>query len=97
MSAPLPAALNQLAALRDYLRAVEDSLQAGAMPDLTGLDHRIAGLCHDIEQVEEAGRGACLAELKAVLQSLDTCRAGLLNSRAAMAANEKPSEGEAGA
>jgi hypothetical protein len=69
--------LAELASIRTYLAAVQESLKTGYMPDITSLEKRVADACQDIELAEEAIQKQCLPLLADILQSLDACECGM--------------------
>ena len=59
--------------LDKYLTAARDTLRGGHMPDMIGLDARVAHLCRTIEQCEFDVQQYCLPRLNELLQSIDAC------------------------
>ena len=75
--APAIAVDRELTALDQYLHAAGGILRDGHMPDLTGLDRRIAALCQSVLALPEIVRKTYLARLQALVRQLDHCNAGL--------------------
>jgi hypothetical protein len=56
-----------------YLQAVHEIVQEGHMPDIAGLDNRVAHLCAAVEGVDTDIQGRCLAKLDELLDKLNSC------------------------
>ena len=61
--------------LDKYLTAARETLRGGHMPDMVGLDARVAQLCKSIEQSESDVQQYCLSRLNDLLQNIDACEA----------------------
>jgi hypothetical protein len=56
-----------------YLKAVQEILDQGHMPDIGDLDDRIARLCSQIESAPADLHDVCLAKLDTLLKRLGDC------------------------
>ena len=74
---------HELAAIKNYLIAAQDVVASGHMPDLTGLENRIALLCQSIQKTEPAVQKECLPELTSLLDHLNLCEKGMRTSHEA--------------
>ena len=82
--------LKELNAIRIYLQAVQASLKDGSMPDMSGLDQRIADLCKNLHEAGREVQAQCLPELSVLLKDLDVCEKDLRAwHAAAMQAEDK--------
>jgi hypothetical protein len=64
---------HELAAIKSYLIAAEDVMKLGHMPDLTGLESRIAILCESVQNADNDLQKECLPELLALVDHLNVC------------------------
>ena len=65
--------LTELAALKTYLDTVREALAGGAMPNLAGLDQRIAAVCTQMQQADKPVQQRCVPVLTALVKDLDAC------------------------
>ena len=78
-----PALLAEFTSIDAYLQAANEILETGHMPDLAGLDGRLAHLCALANQVDPAIRQECLNALARVLKKLDACEEAMRAYRTA--------------
>jgi hypothetical protein len=60
-------------AIVKYITAAREIVQSGHMPDLNGLDGRVAALCAALMKADKITQQQCLPQLNAILETLDTC------------------------
>jgi hypothetical protein len=65
--------LHEMSAIRNYLIAAQDVVKSGHMPDMSGLENRIAALCEAVQNAEPHVQGECLPQLHELLTQLDAC------------------------
>jgi hypothetical protein len=65
--------MDELVAIKNYLRSVQDMLKTGAMPSMIGLEKRVAVLCEGIQKSDVSVQKQCLPEMATLLQDLDDC------------------------
>ena len=70
MSIPL---LDECESLITYVAAAREIVQSGYMPDLKGLDERVADLCAALTLTDPDTKQACLPKLTLFLESLNIC------------------------
>ncbi len=75
--------LREFDSITTYLDAVHETVKQGHMPDMRGLDKRIADLCAALEQAPQDIQQQCLPKLGAVLEKLDICEAAIRAFQAA--------------
>jgi hypothetical protein len=73
--------LHELAAIRNYLLAAQDVVKSGHMPDMTGLENRIAVLCEAIQQAPPDVQGECLPQLHILIEQLNACEQAMRKSQ----------------
>lgn len=56
-----------------YLRATREIMEDGHMPDIAGLDDRVARLCSVVEEVHPEIQERCITKLDDLLQKLNDC------------------------
>ena len=65
--------LHEFDSLIKYITAAREIVQSGHMPDLTGMDKRIAEICATLTETDPETQQACLPKLTDILQNLDLC------------------------
>jgi len=73
--------LHEMNAIRNYLIAAQDVVKSGHMPDLAGLEGRIAALCESILKAEADIQGECLPQLQELLEQLNACEKAMRASQ----------------
>lgn len=68
-----PPLLEELASIKNYIRAARDILKDGFMPDIQSLEQRIANVCLGIQGADMHEQSRCLPELASLLKNLDAC------------------------
>lgn len=81
---------HELAAIRNYLIAAQDVMKTGHMPDLTGLENRVAILCEAIQTAEPDAQKECLPELMVLLDQLNSCATDIRASPPGMPQGGRP-------
>ncbi|MDE2029576.1 MAG: hypothetical protein KGI97_03325 [Alphaproteobacteria bacterium] len=69
-------------AINAHLDAAGETARQGYMPNLNGLDKRIAALCATLEKSESDIQQRCLPLLEALLKKLDSCESEIRASHA---------------
>lgn len=67
----------ELDGIGNYLDAAQEVIAQGHMPDMMGLDQRVAALCAALEQAEPDIQQECLPRLGGLLDKLDACEAAI--------------------
>ena len=68
-----PFILNEFEAIIKYITAAREIVQSGHMPDLKGLDLRVAALCNALAEADLETQQAFLPKLNDIIQSLNSC------------------------
>ncbi len=63
----------ELATIKNYLKAAEDVLASGYMPDITALGSRVAQLCERIQKGSKDVHEKCIPQLIALVEQLNQC------------------------
>ena len=72
-AAPSLSAIEELAAIREYVLDAQRQLKAGKMPDMGSLEERTADLCRIIREAASDVQRQCAPELKELAKQLDDC------------------------
>ncbi len=72
-SKPAAVILHEMASIRNYLVAAQDVVRSGHMPDMTGLENRVASLCESIQKAPSEVQAECLPQLHELLAQLGSC------------------------
>jgi len=75
--------LNEFNAIDAYLKAVREILQEGHMPDMAGLDKRVAALCSTLETADTDVQQQCVPKLSDLIKRLDVCETEIRSFHAA--------------
>jgi len=67
------AIMKEFDSVESYLRAVRDVMDEGHMPDISGLDDRVAKLCDIVQEVSPDIQERCATKLDELLQKLNDC------------------------
>jgi hypothetical protein len=67
----------ELSSIRDYLTAAQQVLKEGHMPDMAGLEQRVAAVCVAIQNAPQSIRGGYLPVLASILEQLNDCEKDL--------------------
>ena len=64
---------HELQALHEYVNAIRGVLASGRMPEMIGLEKRIAELCQSINLADPDAQKHYLPELKKLLEYINIC------------------------
>lgn len=65
--------MHEIEAIKGYLTAAGDVVKSGHMPELVGLEERMAFLCEAIKKSTPETQETCLLHLPLILEQLNTC------------------------
>jgi hypothetical protein len=91
MNEHAPRIRHELEAIKSYLLAAQDVVKTGHMPELEGLENRIARLCESIQGADPETQQTCLPELFTLIDHLNACEKAMRESRVAKAAEDEKS------
>ncbi len=69
--------LAEFSAIDSYIAAVRETLRDGHMPDMRGLDSRVADICAALKESPPDVQKECLPKLAEMLDHLDECERDL--------------------
>lgn len=71
------ALLNENRSIDSYLKAAQELVEAGHMPEISTLQQRVKDLCTAIEAAPRDTQQACLAEFKNLVSAFDATTTSL--------------------
>lgn len=79
----------ELTDVKNYLTAAQDIMASGHMPDMGGLENRVAALCESIQTAPKDIRQEYLPALLDILETLNACEARMRELYEAMQKNKE--------